>query len=113
MRHRFVHLVSVARYSDQVVDRQRTGGAGLSTVIPAVECLVEPQATHKVQTKIGRVTLFDHVMTWGEEDIRASDVVTWGGRRFIVQRIIPDTSRPFSSIPPYHVAELLEQVART
>ena len=108
MRHRFVHVASVARQPATTENLQRV--KGLRTVHPRVACLIEPRPSIETPSQMGRISQGDHLMSWGTEDIKASDVVTWGGRNFTVKRVIRDTARPFSSVPPYHVAELLEVV---
>lgn len=107
MRHRFAHTISVWRQPHTITDRKRD--KGLSEVASSVRCLIEPRPSVETRSQMGRISQGDHVVTWGVEDIRANDTVVWGERRFIVERVIPDVSRPGSSIPPYNVAELSER----
>ncbi len=107
MRRLFIHQVDVLREPSTVTGRKRD--KGLQQALSSVQCLVEPLKSVETQTQMGRVTQADHSLMWGTEDIRANDTVVWGTRRFIVGRVIADVSRPFSSVPPYHSAELREQ----
>lgn len=116
MRRLFIHRVRVSRQPSTVTNRQRDKGP--LQVHSDVPCLVEPRPSIETPSPMGRISQGDHLMTWGTEDIRASDVVTWADpvtreeRRFTVHRVIRDTARPFSSIPPYNVAELVENVSK-
>lgn len=116
MRRLFIHRVSVTRQPTSITNYERDKGP--RQVHKSVPCLVEPRASIETPSPVGRISQGDHLMSWGTEDIRASDTVTWADpvtseeRRFTVQRVIRDTARPFSSIPPYHVAELVENVTK-
>ena len=115
MRRLFIHRVDVSRQPSTVTNFERD--KGLRQVLSSIPCLIEPRPTIETSSPMGRISQGDHVMTWSTEDIRVSDTVTWEDpdtsevRHFIVKRRIRDTARPFSSIPPYNVADLLEQVS--
>lgn len=115
MRRLFIHRVDVSRQPETITNLERD--KGLRQVLSSVPCLIEPRPTIETPSQMGRISQADHVMTWSTEDIRVSDTVRWEDpetsevRHFIVKRRIRDTARPFSSIQPYNVADLLEQVS--
>ena len=117
MRRLLIHRVSVTRQPNTITNRERDKGP--RQIHKSVQCLVEPRASIETPSPMGRISQADHLMTWGLEDIRASDTVTWVDPvtreeyRFTVRRVIRDTARPFSSIQPYKVAELVEDVGKS
>lgn len=108
MRRLFIHRVDVERHLDTITDKVRD--KGFRPLHREVQCLVEPRPSIELESKLGRISKADHLMTWATEDIRANDRVIWGGQTFTVKRVVRDTARPFSSIPAYNVAELEEKI---
>lgn len=113
-RRFFIHRADVFRQPDTITGRKRN--KGLVKVLTDVECLVEPQSSTSVRSQMGRISQASHLLSWGTEDIRDSDVVVWKREdgpdlTLVVGEITADVSRPFSSVPPYHTAELKKQAA--
>lgn len=102
MRRLFIHRANTYEKSHQI------GQPSETPLLTNVECLIEPDATVDQRTGTVATSARTHVISWGTEEVRAGQVITWNGGRFEVLRVIADVSRPFSSVPPYHTAWLKE-----
>lgn len=93
----FVHSVDVTRWDS-------------TSVVTGMDCLIEPIPAIEVRPSRERSAQATHIISWGEEALKSGDRVTWGTVTFELLKIIPDISRPFSNVPPYHTAEMQQIV---
>lgn len=89
--HLFVHTVSVTRSTDTLDGK--TIKPIWSTTQAAMRCRVEPLTSREKETIFGRVSQARYRMTWGTEDVREGDRVSWTGKTFVVRELTDDTGR--------------------
>ena len=99
-----IHTASVERQNLTPVAGHVPGT--WSQVIAEVRCLVETLKGHSKDSMFGRISGAAYRLSWGAEDIRNGDRVTWNSKAWIIDDVAYDNAIPWM---PYHTAILKEQ----
>lgn len=104
----YLHTVTVTRKTSTVANKTETFGP--TQIHASLPCLIEPLPARKRAELGGTYAGRIFVMTWGTEDVRTEDVVTWNARRFRVEYQEDDRYRGDGAlIEPYQTAYLYEE----
>lgn len=109
MSFSFPHTVAVSRFSHSVASGQETHSLAAVAGLGAVPCLVETMSARQQQNILGAISQKIYRISWGTEDLRDGDRITWKTRSFILQYDADDQHRVGTGIPPYQTGILREE----
>lgn len=101
----YTHRVSVARATRTVDATTGNTQTGTSAVIASLPCLIEPLSSRAIESCVGRNIQARLRITWGTQDVRDRDQVTFQGHVYVMRDRQSDTLRPDT---PYQTALLAE-----
>lgn len=108
MSFNFPHTVAVSRFSHTVASGQETHALAAVGGLEAVPCLVEPMSAQRQQNILGAISQKVYRISWGTEDLRDGDRLTWKTRTFALQYDADDQHRVGSNMAPYQTGILRE-----